>query len=376
METTPVRILLIDDDEEQFVIVQRYLKRAKAGTYEIEWVSSFEAALESASDDLHDLCLLDYQLGARTGIELLGELRAKGLTFPVILLTGQGSYELDLDAMGRGVSDFLDKNDLNPILLERSIRYTVENHRARVALKRMNEELEERVRERTAELNKSNQELEQFANVVARDLQTPLRALQEQVLRVRDRESGEGAVAHRLLDPVLHATQNIELLVRSVLDHARAGRGSAAKENVGLNEVALEAWTKLEASAAELGAELDAGDLPALPGNRNQLLGLFENMFDNALKYHGDAAPRITVSAERQDNQWRIDISDNGAGIGEEDSEEIFLMFSRLRSEETCEGVGIGLAICRKIVKHHGGRLWFDSEPGEGTTFHLLLPAG
>lgn len=379
METRPIRILLIDDDEDQFVIAEKYLKRSRSGPYEIQWVDTFESALEAAGRKEHDLCLLDYQLGAHTGIELLEEMRRRGADLPVILLTGQGSYELDIDAMERGVSDFLDKNELTSVLLERSVRYTLENHRARMALKRMNDELEERVRERTAELNKSNQALENFARMVAQDLQTPIRTLERQVLDTLRRESvvgpAAGAAAHRLLGPVLHACQNIDLLVDSILDHARAGQDTAEREDIDLNTVVREVWARLADPGTTGTAALSLTELPTVSGNPRQVQGLMENLLDNALKYRGEQPPQIDVSALRRGNHWQIDVKDNGRGIAEWDSEEIFLMFNRISANHTCEGVGIGLAVCRKIVQHHGGRLWLDSEPGVGSTFHILLPA-
>ena len=147
MESRNLQILLVDDDEDQFQIVRKYLKRAQSATYEITWAETCGKALEAISALEFDLCLLDYQLGERTGLELLEDMRGRGFDAPVILLTGRASFQLDIDAMARGVSDFLDKGALTPVLLERSLRYTIENHRIRAELEQVNKKLESSLRE-------------------------------------------------------------------------------------------------------------------------------------------------------------------------------------------------------------------------------------
>jgi len=145
MDTSGIAVLLIDDDEEEYMVVRRYLEKARGAPFDVAWVATFEDALETMERGAHDVCLLDYRLGERTGIELLERMRQRGLETPVILLTGRGSLELDLEAMELGAFDYLDKAELTPILLERSIRYALENYRARAALRKANEELESRV---------------------------------------------------------------------------------------------------------------------------------------------------------------------------------------------------------------------------------------
>ncbi len=379
METSEVKIILIDDDEEQYTIVRKYLKRFRSGRYKIEWAPTFESAMEAIKSSPFDLCLLDYDLGERTGLELLDEMRSYGAKFPVVFLTGRGSFDMDVDAMGKGVSDFIEKNDMTAVMLERSIRYAIENHRIRSELKNMNEVLEERVRERTAELNRSNRELEQFANMVAHDLQEPLCALNALIKRTEashdETEGGDGHTAHRLLDPVLHATRNLELLVQSVLDYSRSESESKRFELVDLTDVLKEVCDDLDEKINQVGAEIEAGPLPKIMGDRKQLRGVFENLLDNALRLRGDQRPKIQVTAKQQENQWLFSVRDNGIGIEEEDMDEIFLLFARGEGDSEQQSVGIGLAICRKIVLYHGGKIWVDSEPGEGSTFYFTLPA-
>ncbi|NIA16583.1 MAG: response regulator, partial [Nitrospiraceae bacterium] len=322
----------------------------------------------------HDVCLLDYHLGERTGIELLPEMRAHGHDLPVILLTGLGSLETDLEAMEMGAFAYLEKGDLNPVLLERSIRYAMENHGIRAALRRANEELEQRVRERTAELRRSNQDLEQFAKNVARDLQEPLHALTKQLKRMKTQQQEAATPQPSNLNPLLAAAHNMELLVRCVLDYSREGRERRAFEPVELSAVIGDVCAELDVPIRDADAQFDIGPMPTVHGDPSLLKGLFENLFDNALKYRGEHPLEIHVTSERRGDMWLCAVRDNGIGIDMEEGDEIFLMFRRGNNEPERAGIGIGLAICRKILQYHGGRIWADSEPGKGCTVFFTFP--
>ena len=272
-DQSEVKVLLVDDDEEEYTVVRKYLKNARTGTFHVHWASTFEEALHAVDGVAHDVCLLDYQLGERTGIELLNEMRASGHDLPVILLTGRASLEMDLEAMAQGAFDFIEKGDLTPVLLERSIRYAIGNHRAQKALRQANEELEQRVRERTAELRRSNRDLEQFANVVARDLHEPLRAITRQIEAMKNHEAvqeqrgGQGLLL-TILDRVCLAVRNMELLVQSVLDYSRLGQEAKPLEAVDLAEVVGEVWNEFDSTIRAAGATVDIGAMPCIQGNR------------------------------------------------------------------------------------------------------------
>ena len=303
-----------------------------------------------------------------------------GRDLPVILLTGRGSIELDLEAMEMGAFDFLEKADLTPVLLERSIRYAIENHRVRAALRKANEELEERVRQRTAELNRSNQALEQFADLVARDLQQPLQAITRQIRDMKTRKAGREKeqslyLAYRFLDPVLHAARNMELLVQSVLDYSRVGKVARPFDDVDLGELVREVCDDLDSTISQTGAEVIVEDMPVLKADRMLMKGLFENLLDNAIKFRGDEPPQIRIWSERKEGSWLCAVKDNGIGIPDEDIDDVFLMFNRGSRDTEYPGIGIGLAMCRKIAQYHRGRIWADSKLGEGSTFYLALPA-
>jgi PAS domain S-box-containing protein len=159
MDKTRCKVLLIEDDEDDYVLVRRLLSQVQGSEYELNWVATHDGALDAMNNGRHDVCLLDYRLGDRDGLELLHEFRSKGLRAPIIFLTGQGDYEVDLEAMKGGAADFLVKGQINGPLLERSIRYAIEHKRAEETLVRYQNELEKRVEERTAALEKANKAL-------------------------------------------------------------------------------------------------------------------------------------------------------------------------------------------------------------------------
>ena len=380
MDTSGIKVLLVDDDEEEYLLARRHLSKARSGPFTVTWASTFDDALRELRGAEHDICLLDYELGEHTGIELLTEMRAQQHDLPVILLTGHGSLEIDLTAMELGAFDYMEKKDITPSLLERSIRYTVTAHRARAALRKSNEDLERRVQERTAELNRSNQELEQFAEMVASDLREPLANL---VRRIEAREKADAAKAsdagsaaiQRERGFVLHAIRNMELLMETVLDYAQAGRGARTLGLVDLNAAFNDARTDLAGAIAESHAQIEIEPLPTVRGDHGLIRGLFRNLIDNGIKFCGSGPPHIRVWSESKGDAWLIAIADNGVGIEPERISDLFVMFQGEGQDSPGAGVGIGLAICRKIIQYYGGRIWVDSEPGAGSTFYVAFPA-
>lgn len=135
------------------------------------------------------------------------------------------------------------------------------------------------------------------------------------------------------------------------------------------------ALDNLQFRIADAGAVITRGDLPTITGSERQFVQLFQNLLSNALKFRGDRRPEIHVAAQRRDGEWLFSVSDNGIGIAADQLERIFQMFQRLHTTLDFPGTGIGLAICRKVVDYHGGRIWAESQPGDGTTFYFTVPA-
>ena len=132
--------------------------------------------------------------------------------------------------------------------------------------------------------------------------------------------------------------------------------------------------TNLQIAISDSGAQITYDSLPTLVGNEGQFVQLFQNLLSNAIKFQGDEPPKIAVKAERSGNGWTFSVKDNGIGIEPQYAERIFVIFQRLHTKDRYPGTGIGLAICKKVVEHHGGRIWAESTPGTGTTFWFTIP--
>lgn len=284
---------------------------------------------------------------------------------------------------------------LNPIHTDRGILVLSAivdiSERLRMeATSKANELLEERVRLRTNELEqqterlrlsnqaleRSNIELQQFAFVASHDLQTPLRTISSFVQLLERRYADQlDEQGQRWMRSTTEATQRLSTLIRDLLELSRVDSRAQSFRPVALDDVLDSAQELLGDSLREAGAEIERSDLPVLLGDRSQLVQLFQNLLSNALKYCGEQSPRIAVGARRAENEWEIHVSDNGIGIPAEHHERVFEIFRRLHSQKNYPGTGIGLAVCRRVVTRHAGRIWVESTPGAGATFKIRLPA-
>jgi PAS domain S-box-containing protein len=242
--------------------------------------------------------------------------------------------------------------------------------------RQINQELEQRVQERTADLMRSNEELHQFAKIASHDLQEPLRAVQgfANLLanRYREKLDKDGA---EFIDFILDGTARMQQLIQAVLDHSSIQKSEEQISPNSVSSVLKEVLANLSQSIGEKSAKVKIGDLPSVAVERPQLIQLFQNLISNALKYTDERPPEITIAAERHVDQWLFSVQDNGIGIDSKYAEKIFDMFARLHGRTKYAGTGMGLAICKKIVTAHGGKIWMESEPGQGSIFFFTFPA-
>ena len=223
-------------------------------------------------------------------------------------------------------------------------------------------------------LRSSNRELEQFAYVASHDLQEPLRMVSSYLSLLEKRN--RAVLDDKSREFVGHAVDGAErmhALINGLLAYSRVDRGEAPQEPVDASAALNEALDYLRPKLVEAGAEVISDPLPGVLGDRMQLVQLFQNLVGNAIKYRGERAPRIHIGAEREGERWRIAIRDNGIGIDAAHHERIFEIFQRLHTRGEYPGTGIGLAICKKIVERHGGRLWVESVKDQGSTFCFTL---
>ncbi|HJW23849.1 MAG TPA: ATP-binding protein [Rhodocyclaceae bacterium] len=258
-----------------------------------------------------------------------------------------------------------------------------ETRRKNEEIQRLNAELETRVRDRTAQLEHSNEalmhsnmELQRFAHAAAHDLQTPLRSIVgfTQILQEELRDCMDER-ARQLMDLVISNTKRLQTLIQELLAYSRLDAQARPFEPVAMEEVFGQVATTLAAPIGEAGAEVSCGELPTVTADRSQVTQLLQNLIENGIKYNRSTPPRVRVTCERQGNEWVFAVADNGIGIDPKHHERIFEIFRRLHAHHEIPGTGIGLAICYRIVERHGGRIWVESEVGRGSVFYFSLPA-
>ncbi|MBC8351174.1 MAG: PAS domain-containing protein [Planctomycetes bacterium] len=224
-------------------------------------------------------------------------------------------------------------------------------------------------------LERSNDDLQQFAYVASHDLQEPLRAVAGycQLLETKLEESPDEEV-RTFLEHATSGAKRMQALINSLLDYARVETRGKEFEHVDMDEVISGALSNLEVAIDESAAEIMTSGMPTVCGDRDQLVRLFQNVIGNAIKFRGQEAPRIQVTAKENPHFWQFSVRDNGIGIEQQYAERIFIIFQRLHTRSQFPGTGLGLAITKRIVERHGGRIWVESEPGKGSTFIFTLP--
>jgi PAS domain S-box-containing protein len=277
------------------------------------------------------------------------------------------------------------RDDAGQPLFLQGIAYDItESKRAEEQLQRMHRDLELMVQQRTqelatsnTELARSNAELTQFAYVASHDLQEPLRMMGSFAQLLAERYQGKlDTEADEFIHFITDGADRMQRLINDLLLYSRVGKGDIAMAAVDCNAALGLARTNLQAVIHETQASIAADPLPVVQGNEAQMMQLLQNLIGNAIKFaQRNVSPVVQVGARMQGNEWLFWVRDNGIGFEPRQAERIFLVFQRLHPRIEYPGTGIGLAICRKIVERHGGRIWADSVPGSGTTFYFTLPA-
>ena len=226
-----------------------------------------------------------------------------------------------------------------------------------------------------AELRHSNEALEQFAHIASHDLQEPLRMVASYTQLLAKRYKGRlDADADEFIGYAVDGTQRMKRLIEDLLLYSRAGKGIPQPRAFSAEEALQEVLKNLRSRIEESGAEVSHDPLPMLVGAESQFLQVLQNLIGNAIKYRGERAPRVHISAAVFGQEWVFSVRDNGIGIEPQYFERIFQIFQRLHGHQEYEGTGIGLAICQRILQQQGGRIWVESEPGSGSVFHFSLP--
>ena len=234
---------------------------------------------------------------------------------------------------------------------------------------------QEELERKSQELAHSNVELEQFAHVVAHDLKNPLLGVEAYGHRLKKHYQGKlDADAEKYVGYILDGIARMRELIEDLLEYAKLGKKVRELESSNCNDTLNRALANLRVAIEESGAFVTHDMLPVVMVDGTQLIQLFQNLVGNAIKYRREEPIRIHVSAEKKGAEWQFSVSDNGIGIDPRDTESIFEIFHRSKEGSDHPGTGIGLAICKRIVELHHGRIWVESEPGKGSTFFFKIP--
>jgi len=376
-----VRVLLIDDDRDDFLLTRDYFAEMPAGRYQLDWVADYDSGLAAIRRGEHDIYLLDFRLGEKTGLDLLAEARKRASSGPVILLTGQSVWEVDLAAMEHGAADFLEKGRLDATILDRSIRYALQQRRYEM-------ELERQVEARTEELARANDALkeadrrkDEFLATLAHELRNPLAPIRNalEIMRV---SNGNAEAVERARNIVERQVGQMVRLINDLLDVSRITRGKLVlnKERIEINEIvdaAVETSRPLlEEARITFRHSVPDGTL-VVEADRLRLAQVFANLLNNAAKYT-EPGGTVTIAAARDGNQAVIRVRDTGVGIPPDILPHVFGLFTQVdrNLNRSQGGLGIGLALVQQIVSLHGGNVSVHSEGvGKGSEFVVRLPA-
>lgn len=342
------------------------LQRSPGAQYVCIEAQTCAQALEVCRRDPPDCILLDYNMPDMDGVIFLKKLQHEGLSHvPVIMVTAFSTEALVVHAFKTGVQDFLRKDRVNTDSLCHAIRFAVYKKQSEKALLLRELDLQERM----DEINRLNV-------MIAHDLKSPLVTIKtflgylERDLGARDIDSAGADLAH-----LLTATEKMDHLVGELIDVARVGRSQMPDVTVPMQEVLQDALGLLSGRIALNNTDIRITNEPlVLKGVRAELVCLFQNLIDNAVKFmDNQPEPRIEIGTESRDGETVLFVRDNGRGIEPQNSEKLFEMFEKL--DDAGQGSGIGLALAKKVVESHGGRIWVESEGlGKGSCFCFVLP--
>jgi signal transduction histidine kinase len=367
-------LLLVEDNPAEARLIQQVLLSREDSDFEIEHASRLSDALQRLERGGIEAVLLDLSLPDSEGLKTLDAVRCQAAHVPIVVLTGLEDRSLGTEAVKRGAQDYLVKSCHDEEILSRAVRHAIERQRLAVELDVLRiEQLQQQRLNR--ELALQNRELEEFAYVASHDLQEPLRRLVAfcGLLR-RDLEDAEKA--SRDLHFIEESASGMQKLVDDLLELSRTGRSELKRDLIPLEACAGNAIDALQFAIERTGAEVERDMLPEQWGDLRLLTQLYQNLIGNALKFSGGRRPKIHLTSKHEGEHWILGVKDNGIGIQPQYAGQIFTAFQRLHGRDEYEGSGIGLAICRKTVERHGGKIWVESVPGEGSHFLFYLGSG
>lgn len=401
-----IQVLLIDDDEDDFVITRDIISDIPGRKYTLSWASSFKEAEELIKQQLHDVYLIDFHLGAHDGLELLTRAVAGGTKAPFILLTGQSDIETDEKAMRAGALDYLVKGTFNPFDLDRSIRYSIEHAKSLAEIQKLNAELELRVEVRTQELAEAIEKLEKtneslyeaqqeiykalqkekelhelksrFVTIASHEFRTPLSTVLSSaslIGKYKTTEDDEKRQKH--VNRIKSSVSNLTTILDDFLSLSRIEEGMIHNVPSTFNiknqstEIVDEMQGFLKQGQKITYQHLSSQETANV--DRQLFKNILLNLLSNGSKYSG-ADKEILLTTKAEKTTVTIQVQDRGIGIPEADKAHLFTPFFRAQNAVNIQGTGMGLNIVKRYVELMQGTLTYASELGQGTTFTITLP--
>ncbi len=368
MANNKVRVLIIDDDREDFELARKVFNRIEHTQYEVEWIPDYDAGLEALRGVTHDVYFIDYRLGADSGLDLLRDGVAAGCTRPMIMLTGLGDHTIDLQAMEIGAADYLSKNSLSPEVLERSVRYAINHCRTLEQLRHAKGIAEDATRLK-----------DKFVALVSHDLKGPLYGLHS-LLLMADKEAtvlkSEAMASYVAI--ARDYTRKMMALAEELLkvERFKAGQIKLNSELVNVHELVDEIIARLlsDASRKQVAISSEIPQNMVFIADRVLLGEVFYNLISNAIKFSRQDGQITCLAPEGMPST--IAVADNGVGIPEQIISKLFSYEMKTSTIGTAgeTGTGFGLPLSYEIMKAHGGDLRVESETGRGSTFYIALP--
>jgi len=359
--THRLRVLFVEDDPSDVELVLRAIQKDGFAA-ERDVVATAEEFTDRIRKNSYQVILADYRLPEWNGLEAVEILRREDLDIPVIIVSGALGELKAVDCIKQGAADYVLKDNLPrlPGSVRRAIR---------------EKKLRDENRQALEDLARSNRDLEQFAYVASHDLQEPLRMVATYTQLLAERYQGKlDENADKYIHYAVEGALRMQTLVNDLLAFSRVGRHRTQLQSTDCNLVLQSVLANLRAAIQESGTQIFYQNLPTVLADPSELLQLFQNLVGNAIKFRASEPPIVRITAETKKNEWVFSLADNGIGIAPEHAETIFAIFKRLHTQAEYPGSGIGLSICKKIVEQHGGRIWVESHPGQGSTFKFTMP--
>jgi two-component system, sensor histidine kinase and response regulator len=358
MAAHKLEILYIEDDEDHMILFMDVLSSIESFTYEITHKENLVGGIEAAANQDFDVVILDLGLSESQGMDTLSRFIAHCPHIPIVVLTTNEDLQLSVKAIQAGAQDFLVKGDISANTLARALRYSVERF------------------EILNELEEKNKSLNTFAIAASHDLKTPLRNILLIIDFFRtdfgDKLPSEGVES---LDKIQNAGTRLYSLIDSLMEFMKAETKLLNTTPVSIGLCVQEALSLMSLVIEQTQTEVTVEpNLPHASGSEGLLIRVFQNLIGNAIKYIKGRTPKIRIGARKDAHEIVIYVADNGIGIDAQYYERIFEPLKRLHTQQEYPGSGIGLAICKRIVTAHGGRIWVESKLGEGSTFYFSLP--